>query len=111
MRSVRSGLASLRLQLIEPNVSAEIKSNTINDIKPVLLRVLQVVSDQAQSARKKEDLAIVYAGTIETADAMLRRHAGGRDKGNVSLRDTWLGGNDLTLGDVIKHWQKQLSSK
>jgi len=111
MRSVRYGLASLRFQLIEPGFDAEIKSNTINDIKPVLLRILQVVSDQAQSARKNEDLATVYAGTIETADAMLRRHAGGRDKGDVSLRDTWMGGNDLTLSDVIKHWQKQLSSK
>ena len=111
MRSVRHGLASLRFRLIEPSFDAEIKSNTINDIKPVLLRVLQVVSDQAQSARKNEDLATVYAGTIETADAMLRRHAGGRDKGDVSLRDTWMGGNDLTLSDVIKHWKKQLSSK
>ena len=111
MRSVRSGLASLRLQLIEPSVGAEIKSNTINDIKPVLLRVLQVVSDQSQGARKDEDIAIAYAGTIETADSMLRRHAGGRDKGDVSLRDDWIGGNDLALDDVIKHWQKQLSSK
>ena len=72
---------------------------------------MKVVADQTQSARKNEDLATVYAGTIETADAMLRRHAGGRDKGDVSLRDTWMGGNDLALGDVIKHWQKQLSSE
>ena len=111
MRAVRSGLASLRLQLIEPNIDAEIKSNTINDLKQVLVRALQVVSEQGQSAWEDEELATVYAGAIETADAMLRRHAGVRDKGDVSLRDAWLSGNNLVLDGVITLWQDQISSR
>jgi hypothetical protein len=111
MRSVRSGLASLRLQLIEPGVDTEIKSNTLAGIKPVLIRILQVCSDQSNSARSDEVLRVVYGGTIETADAMLRRHAGGRDIGDSSLRDDWSGGNDLALNNVIEFWQKQVSPK
>ena len=111
MRSIRSGLASLRLQLIEPSVDTEIKSNTLASIKPVLIRILQVSSDQSKSARADEVLRVVYGGAIETADAMLRRHAGGRDVGDSSLRDDWSSGNDLALKNVVEFWQKQVLPK
>ena len=111
MRAVRSGLASLRIQLVEPRIDPDLRSDTINRILPILVRVLQVVSDQAEGARKSEEVASSYGGIIETADAILRRHAGGRDKTETSIRESWLDGNNQALSDVIAFWKERISNK
>ncbi len=108
MRAVRSGLASLRVQLLEPGIETTLKSDTTSRLVPVLVRVLEVVSAQTANARKDEDLLDSYGGVISTADAMLRRHAGGRDVGDASLRELWAGGDNLILTDVISYWQEQV---
>ena len=108
MRAVRSGLASLRLQLIEPGVETSLKSDTVSELVPVLVRALQVVSAQSEDARQVEELLDSYGGVISTADAMLRRHAGGRDVGDTSIRERWVSGDDGALKDVISYWQAQV---
>ena len=62
MRAVRSGLSSLRLQLVEPGIDPKLKKNTIESLLPVLVRVLVVTSNQSNGAKKNDGLISAYGG-------------------------------------------------
>lgn len=111
MRGVRTALSLLRIQLIEPRIDSTLREDTITSMMPVLVRILQVAANHAKTARNSEYLISAYGGVIQTADAMLRRHAGGRDQNEVSLREAWESGDDLVLSEVIRHWQERVPKK
>ncbi|MBT4583610.1 MAG: hypothetical protein HOC93_00840 [Phycisphaerae bacterium] len=111
MRPVRSGLSSLRLQLIEPSVDSTLKTDTINNLVPVLIRVLEVASSQWSGAKKSDALLVAYGGAIETATTMLQRFVGDDDVENVDVRGAWEAGDKQPLTDAILYWQNKTASK
>ncbi|MBC8203113.1 MAG: hypothetical protein H8E91_04720 [Planctomycetes bacterium] len=111
VRPIRSGLSSLRLQLIEPSVDSELKENTINSLIPVLIRVLEISLEQSSGAQKNERLLVAYGGAIETANTMLQRFVGNQGLEDVDIRESWEAGDTQPLADAITYWQGQVSSK
>ncbi len=110
MRPVRSGLSSLRLQLIEPGVDSELKTETINNLMPVLVRVLEVADEQSGGAKRSEDLLRAYGGVIETATTMLQRFTGNDGDKVIDVRGAWESGDHQPLTDAIVYWQNKIAS-
>jgi len=111
IRAVRSGLSSLRLQLVEPGVHSKLKEDTINSLVPVLIRILEIALEQSNSVKKSDGLLIAYGGTIETANTMLQRFVGGQDLADTNIRESWESGDTLPLSDAIAYWRSQVSLK
>ena len=111
MRAVRSGLSSLRLQLVEPGIDPKLKKNTIESLLPVLVRVLVVTSNQSNGAKKNDGLISAYGGSMETANAMLHRLIGDQSAMAVDVRTPWEEGDSQPLSETIVYWQNKVSSK
>ncbi|MDP7008339.1 MAG: hypothetical protein QGI78_02100 [Phycisphaerales bacterium] len=106
MRAVRGGLSELRLALIEPGIDATLKSTTLENLTPVLIRVLEVTEDQTNEILKDGDLTSAYGGAIETVDSMLRRHKNGDGAPEEGVRSAWESGDHQALSTVINFWRQ-----
>ena len=111
MRAVRSGLSSLRLQLVEPGLDSTLKKNTINSLVPVLIRILEIALEQSSGVKKSDGLVLAYGGAIETANTMLQRFVGDQESTKINIRESWESGDTQPLSDAIAFWQGQVSSK
>jgi hypothetical protein len=111
MRAVRSGLSSLRLQIVESGIDPKLKKNIIESLLPVLVRVLVVTSNQSSGAKKNDGLISAYGGSMEIANAMLRRLVGDQSVKVVDVRTPWEEGDNQPLSEIIVHWQNKVSSE
>ncbi len=103
MRAVRSALASLRLQLVEPELNATVRADAAAALLPMLVSAGQVALEHDGSSFLDSDLEDAYGGTLELAFFITARHRGKDTAVATDLRNAWHAGSlEMTSNEWVE---------
>jgi hypothetical protein len=95
-------LPSLLLQIIEPSVNEDTKSNTLHTIVPPLIAFVEFAA-KGGSTEENTFLHNSYGGAAHSAGLLITRGLG--LSGNVRLIDLWNSGDYLAILELVETWK------
>ena len=109
VRALPFVLPSLRIQLVEPALDADARSEAEEEILPALIQFAEYSTTRAAGARSDAALFAAYGEALQTAGLILDRILNTVSSDDVSLSDHWIAGNHQVINERIEHWKSLIN--